>query len=143
MNDEEEVRALVVAYAELLDAGDLDGVAALFEHGEFRSTRGGPPRVGVAAVRSMYDQVVLFPDGTPRTKHVLGNIHVQCDREAGEARASCTFVVLQAPPDGPLRTVLAGLYRDRFTRIDGRWWFAERIVQPDLVGDLTSHMQAR
>ena len=139
--DEEQIRALVVAYAERLDAGDLDGVAALFERGEFRSTRGGPPRVGVAGVRAMYDPVVLYDDGTPRTKHVLGNIEVSCDPGQGSARAACTFVVMQAEPDGPLRAVLAGRYVDRFTREDGRWWFTERVVQPDLVGDLSLHMR--
>ena len=32
----ESIRALIGAYAALLDAGDLDGVAGLFTHGTFR-----------------------------------------------------------------------------------------------------------
>ena len=145
MNDEEELRGLVAAYAELLDAGDLDGVAALFERGQFRSTRGGrlgPPRVGTAAVREMYDGVAIYDDGTPRTKHVLGNIEVACDRTQGIGSAACTFTVVQAAPGAPLRAVLAGRYHDRFLFADDRWWFAERVVHPDLTGDLSSHMRA-
>jgi hypothetical protein len=94
----------------------------------------------VDAVREMYDAVVLYDDGTPRTKHVLGNIEIACDR-AGTAAASCHFVVLQAAPDGPLRAVLAGRYHDSFVFADGRWWFTERVVHPDLIGDLASHMR--
>ena len=127
-----------MAYAERLDAGDLDGVAALFEHGTFRNARGGTPRAGAAEVRRMYDQVRIFDDGTPRTKHVLGNITVGVDEESGTATAACTFTVLQAAP--ALRAVLAGRYLDRFERVDGVWRYAERVVDPALVGDLSTHM---
>jgi 3-phenylpropionate/cinnamic acid dioxygenase small subunit len=140
-DDEESIRALVVAYAERLDAGDLDGVAALFEHGRFRSTRRGDARVGREAVRSMYAPVVIYADGTPRTKHVLGNIEVDVGAStASEATARCTFTVLQAAPGGPLHAVLVGRYHDRFVRTEGTWRFAERTVHPDLVGDLSEHM---
>ena len=144
VNDEEQLRGLVVAYAERLDAGDLDGVAALFERGRFRSSRGGQlgsPRVGTEAVRAMYDDVEIYDDGTPRTKHVLGNIEVACDRTRGTGSAACTFTVVQAAPNGPLRAVLAGRYHDQFVFADDRWWFAERVVHPDLMGDLSSHMR--
>jgi ketosteroid isomerase-like protein len=137
---EEQVRALIGSYAERLDAGDLDGVAALFEHGVFRSARGGAPRVGMAAVRRMYDPVILYEDGTPRTKHVLSNIEIDVDDRAGTATARCTFTVLQSVPGTALQAVLAGRYHDRFERLDGGWHFAERTVHPDLMGDLSRHM---
>lgn len=140
MNDEEQIRALVVAYAERLDAGDLDGVAALFERGQIRSARRSEPLVGREAVRSMYDAVTLYEDGTPRTKHVLGNLEVECDDTRGEASASCAFVVMQADADD-LRPVLSGRYMDRFERHGDEWWYAHRLVLPDLVGDLSAHMR--
>jgi uncharacterized protein (TIGR02246 family) len=140
--DDEAVRALIGAYAERLDAGDLDGVASLFAHGEFRSARGGAPRVGAEAVRAMYDSVVLYADGTPRTRHVLGNLVVTVDRATATATARCTFTVFQHTDGGPLRAVLAGRYHDRFEQVDGRWRFTERVVHPDLLGDLRRHMQA-
>jgi hypothetical protein len=139
LSSAEQIRALVIAYAERLDAGDLDGVASLFAHGTFRNARGGSPRVGAAEVRRMYDQVRIFDDGTPRTKHVLGNLTVDVDDESGTAAAVCTFTVFQAAPS-PLRAVLAGRYLDRFERIDDVWRFVERVVDPDLVGDLSTHM---
>jgi 3-phenylpropionate/cinnamic acid dioxygenase small subunit len=145
VTDEEQVRALVCAYAERLDAGDLDGVAALFGRGQFRSARRGEPLVGVAAVRSMYDSVTIYDDGTPRTKHVLGNIEVDVAGDGGSATAACTFVVMQASDRG-LRPVLAGRYLDRFGRSNGddgdSWHFVERKVEPDLIGDLSTHMRS-
>jgi 3-phenylpropionate/cinnamic acid dioxygenase small subunit len=137
---EAEVRTLVCAYAELLDAGDLDGVAALFAHGTFRSARRGEPLVGAEAVRRMYDPVILYDDGTPRTKHVLGNLEVEVESDAARAAARCTFVVMQAVDGAPMQAVLAGRYHDRFERADGVWRFLERTVHPDLMGDLPRHM---
>ena len=139
---EAAIRTLIGAYAERLDAGDLDGVAALFERGVFRSARGGSVRTGAAEVRRMYDPVILYDDGTPRTKHVLGNVLIDVDHASGSATASCTFTVLQATPDTPLQAVLSGRYVDRFLRADGAWWFAEREVHPELLGDLALHMRA-
>jgi ketosteroid isomerase-like protein len=139
-DDEEQIRALVVGYAERLDAGDLDGVAALFARGRFRSARRGAALVGADAVRAMYDTVVLYDDGTPRTKHVLGNLAVEVAPDRSLATASCTFVVVQASDGGP-RPVLAGRYVDRFARHSDGWAYEERVVEPDLIGDLTTHMR--
>jgi ketosteroid isomerase-like protein len=140
--DHEEIRALITAYAERLDAGDLDGVADLFEHATFRSARTGEARTGRDAVRAMYDPVMLYDDGTPRTKHVLGNVVVDVDPQRETATARCTFMVLQAVQVGRLSPVLSGRYLDAFERVDGRWRFAERVVHPDLLGDLSAHMRS-
>lgn len=142
-DDEESIRGLIVAYAERLDAGDLDGVADLFADAEFRSARGGTPLVGRDAVRRMYEPVRLYEGGVPRTMHVLGNIEVQLDAGGESATASCAFTVLQAVTPGALGPVLAGRYQDRFRRVDGAWRFAERVVHPDLLGDLSGHMGRR
>ena len=96
----EAVRALVVAYAERLDAGDLDGVAALFEHAVLRPARSGRPLVGSDAVRRLYDPVVLYEDGTPRTRHVLSNLEVTLDPAGDGAASRCVFTVWQARPGG-------------------------------------------
>jgi ketosteroid isomerase-like protein len=140
----EEIRALVIAYAERLDAGDLAGVAALFSDGRFRSGRDGSIRVGTQEVRAMYDPVILYQDGTPRTKHVLGNLSIDVDEAHGAANASCTFTVVQASPEHGPRPVLAGRYVDTFRRgDDAQWRFEERTVVPELMGDLAQHMRSR
>ncbi len=140
--DEVAVRGLVHAYCERLDAGDFDGVAALFARGAFRSPA-GTELVGAAAVRRMYDAVIRYDDGTPRTKHVLGTVTVSVDAAAGTATARSHFTVYQQTATLPLQAVLAGRYHDRFVRADGAWWFEERMVRPDLEGDLSQHMGPR
>ncbi|HZP31114.1 MAG TPA: nuclear transport factor 2 family protein [Acidimicrobiia bacterium] len=139
VRDEDAVAALVVEYASRLDAGDLDGVAALFAHGAFRSPA-GTNLVGAEAVRRLYDPVIRYADGTPRTKHVLGNLDVTVDHSAATATARCAFVVLQAVPGFPLQPVLSGRYHDSFAKVDGEWCYLERMVLPDLNGDLSRHM---
>jgi len=141
MSDDEAVRALVVAYAERLDRGDLDGVAALFEHAVVRTTRRSEVLTGAAAVRRMYDPVILYDDGTPRSQHVLSNLEVQVDASAATATSRCTFTVVQARPGRGVLPVLTGRYDDRFARVDGEWRFVERVIRPDLAGDLSDHMR--
>ena len=88
----------------------------------------------------MYDPVVIYDDSTPRTKHLLGNIAVEVDPTRATASSSCTFTVLQAAPGKSLHAVLVGRYEDAFARVDGSWRFADRVVHPDLIGDLAGHM---
>jgi len=133
-----QIEALVYRYAELLDAGDLDGVAGLFEHATWRSARANVS--GTDAVRRMYDGVILYDDGTPRTKHVITNLVIEHDDGATEATARSYFTVLQLK-DARLEPVIAGRYHDRFEQVDGTWRFAERIIHPDLHGDLSQHMR--
>ena len=49
MSDVNDITLLMHEYAFRLDAGDLDGVAALFEHAELGSTRHDRRRRGAAA----------------------------------------------------------------------------------------------
>lgn len=140
--DERAIRALIFAYCDRLDAGDFDGIAALFTRGAFRSPA-GTNLVGADAVRSMYDALVVYEDGTPRTKHVLGTVIVAVDAPANTAVARSHFTVFQQTDALPLQATLCGRYHDRFVRAGGSWWFEERMVRPDLEGDLSHHMAPR
>jgi 3-phenylpropionate/cinnamic acid dioxygenase small subunit len=135
------ITALVHRYAELLDSGDLDGVAALFE----RATWGAGTREftvqGTEQVRHMYDGVILYEDGTPRTKHVITNLVIEVPPDRATAAARSYFTVLQATDGLALQPVIAGRYHDRFARDGDTWRFAQRIIHPDLQGDLSRHMR--
>jgi hypothetical protein len=48
--------------------------------------------------------------------------------------------VYQARPELPLQVVIAGRYADRFARDDDGWYFVERRITADLVGDLRFHV---
>jgi len=140
MSDVDAITALIHEYAYRLDAGDLDGVAALFEHAELGSTRHDRRRRGAAEARTIYDNVVIFDDGTPKTMHQITNVTVQVDGDGATAR--CYFTVLQVTAQG-LHPVLAGEYRDRFERAPDGWRFTERIFDPHLFGDLSRHMRGQ
>ena len=142
MDDERDaIAALVYAYAERLDAGDLDGVAALFASAAVRGERSGTVRRGSAAVAEFYRRTVVLYDGSPCTRHVITNLVVDLDRDGGGAAGRCAFTVLQARPALPLQAILAGRYHDRFAHTAGTWAFRERRILTDLVGDLRWHVR--
>ncbi len=137
-DDRQAIAALVFAYAERIDAGDLDGVAALLRDAVWRSpARPGGVR-GADAIRNLYADVLLY-DGSPCTQHVVTNLVIALDGDTASARAR--FTVLQARPDFPLQAIAAGRYHDAFARRADGWCFTERTVLLDLVGDLTHHLR--
>jgi ketosteroid isomerase-like protein len=133
-----EITALIHEYAFRLDAGDLDGVAALFEHAELGSTRHQRRLRGTAEARTNYDGVIIYEDGTPQTQHQITNVTVEVDGTTAAARSS--FTVLQVTGQG-LHPILAGDYLDRFEQVGGVWRFTERVFDPRLFGDLSRHMK--
>ena len=138
-SDTEAITALVMSYAERLDAGDLDGVASLFAHATWRSAARREPLRGATAVRRAYDAVLLY-DGSPCTRHVLTNLVVQLDGPE-RATARSYFTVLQARPDFRLQPIICGRYHDTFVRVGGTWRFADRFILTDLIGDLSRHLR--
>jgi hypothetical protein len=138
--DIEEIRTLIHEYAFRIDAGDLDGLAALFEHAELGSSIRPERMRGAAEARRNYTGVILYENGTPCTMHCLTNVTISVDGGNRTASARTYFTVLQAVPGFALQPIIAGQYRDRFERRAGEWCFTERIIHPDLIGDLTRHM---
>lgn len=140
-----EIENLMYTYAERIDAGDLDGVAALFAHGRIRGMEDGPPDTvfeGADGVRRMYEMAIrLHGDGTPKTRHFTTNVQVHVDDAAGTARGSAYYCVTQATPELPLQVIVTGRYRDTFHRIDGAWWFDTRIMYVDQMGDTSHHLK--
>jgi 3-phenylpropionate/cinnamic acid dioxygenase small subunit len=145
MNDSaREIENLLYAYAERIDAGDLEGVADLFAHGRIKPTPDADARAtfeGRERVLGLYRSTVrLYEDGTPRTRHATTNAIVEVDEEAGRATARSSYTVFQQTTELPLQPIVAGHYRDSFQRVDGRWWFDTRVIFIDLVGDLSRHL---
>ncbi len=139
-SDRETIATLTYSYAELLDAGDFEGVARLFERATFRSNRRPEVLRGSAEVLDVYRTTVAVYDGKPCTKHVTTNLIMEVDEGSGAAARSY-FTVLQARPELPLQIILSGRYHDRFARTDGVWHFTDRLILVDLVGDLRFHLK--
>lgn len=141
MDDHRAIEALLMTYADRIDAGDFAGVGALFEHGRIvvddsdRTT----DVVGDAAVEAMYTATTRrYDDGTPRTQHVTSNVVVTVDGH--RARSSARFTVLQATPELALQPIITGRYDDTFVNIDGSWWFDERRMTVGFIGDVSHHL---
>lgn len=139
------IENLLYTYAERLDAGDLDGVAALFAHGRICGVEDGPPGTvfsGTAGVRQMYEMATkLYADGTPKTRHFTSNVRVEVDEGAGTAHSTANYLVTQATPDLPLQVIVTGHYHDSFHRVDGDWWFHTRTMFVDQLGDTSHHLK--
>ncbi|MBF9127658.1 nuclear transport factor 2 family protein [Plantactinospora sp. S1510] len=132
---------LIAAYAELVDAGDFVGLANLLADASFTSHSGERLDGRDAVDRLAQETLVIYDDGTPRTKHVTTNLIVEVDEAAGTADSRSCFTVFQALPDFPLQAVACGRYRDRFERRDSGWRFVARQVSTDLVGDVSRHLR--
>jgi len=139
-DDARTIENLVYAYAERIDAGDLDGVAELFRHGRIEAAPGVVIE-GIDEVRSLYAGATrLYDDGTPRTKHVTTNVAVEVDVDAGTGTARSYYTVFQQTDELTLQPIIAGRYRDTFHRVDGEWHFDTRAILIDLTGDLSHHL---
>src|ERR1700685_3577865 len=134
------IENLIATYAELVDDGNFAGLGALLANATF--TGGGAPVSGSDAIENMFqDTLIVYDDGTPRTKHLTTNIAIEVDEEAGTAVSRSYFTALQALPGLPLQPIASGRYHDRFERRDGQWRFAERRVRVDLTGDVSRHLR--
>ncbi|HEY1740598.1 MAG TPA: nuclear transport factor 2 family protein [Acidimicrobiia bacterium] len=143
-DDYEAVRALIHEYCFRIDAGDLDGLAALFDRAELGSSVRPERMRGREEARHYYDGVMLYDDGTPQTMHCITNITITMDADSRAANARSYFTVLQSRPGLTLQPIIAGQYRDRFAcDDDAGWHFTERIIHPDRLGDLSKHMNQR
>jgi len=137
------VADLVATYAERIDAGDFEGVADLLAAAEVTFEGYDDVRRGRDEVLALYNATTRrYEDGTPRTKHLVTNLIVEVDEEAGTAASRSYFTVLQAVPgELALQPIIAGRYRHRFERVDGAWRIGALHMLVDLVGDLGHHLR--
>jgi 3-phenylpropionate/cinnamic acid dioxygenase small subunit len=134
------IQNLIASYAELVDDGDFAAVGSLLADATFTAAAGSVS--GRDAIEKMLrDRLIVYDDGTPRTKHITTNVAIEIDEGSGTAVSRSYFTALQALPSLPLQPIVSGRYHDRFARRDGRWRFVERRVRTDLVGDMSRHLR--
>jgi 3-phenylpropionate/cinnamic acid dioxygenase small subunit len=134
----EAIRNLLGTYCEVMDAGDWDGLGALFAHARFKDENGTEITSGASGVAKLYGVMVQLHDGSPRTRHLVSGPVIEVDGEQAVCRSS--FLVVQQVGEGPLQAVAAGRYRDAFAVIDGSWCFTERQFFLEQRGDMSSHL---
>lgn len=141
MNSETHITNLLYLYAELMDAGRLKDVAALFARARVK-LGGGQVVEGSAPLLKQWRAFVrLYPCGTPRTRHAITNAIVEVDEAAGTARSRSCYTVFQHTDALPFQAICGGRYHDEFVREDGAWHFAARDYSLlDFTGDLSQHL---
>jgi hypothetical protein len=138
MGDREDILHLMNQYCFAVDTGDLEGFAGLFEHGQW-AMESMRPRIGKQAVLDFLKGVRIYPDGTPRTKHVSSNVDIKIDKAKGVATGQSYVTVFQQTDDFPLQPIFSGHYFDEFECVDGAWRFVSRSIRSTLVGDMSAH----
>ena len=135
-----EIPNLLYRYADAIDAARFDEAAALFDHGAVWVQ--GQHIQGREAIATMWRRWVrLYPDGTPRTRHLVTNPLIELSDDGLTARCRSQWTLLQATENVPLQVVATGRYDARFALLEGRWHFTERrYAGMDLMGDVSAHL---
>jgi 3-phenylpropionate/cinnamic acid dioxygenase small subunit len=139
--DEREITELLYRYAELIDAGDFDGVGRLLS----RSTFGGPASGSVSGADNIAKLFAMttrrYPEhgNTPRTRHLVLNPVVELSGD-GTAATRSTFCVMQDTETVSIQPIVVGRYYDAFARDDQGWYFTERKVDIQMIGDVSAHL---
>jgi 3-phenylpropionate/cinnamic acid dioxygenase small subunit len=140
-DDKLAITELLYRYAELIDAGDFDGVGQLLARATFAGTR-SPQTSGAEAIAKLFATTTRrYPDfaNTPRTRHLVLNPRVEVSDD-GTAIARSTFCVVQATETVPLQPIVAGRYFDSFSCDDAGWYFTARQVDVEMIGDVSAHL---
>ena len=138
MSDKVEITELLYRYAELIDSGDFDGVGRLLARASFGGTS-TPSVSGAENIAGLFGMTTRrFPNGSPKTRHLVLNAIVEVDGDVATARS--TFCVVQATDAVPFQPIVAGRYYDRFARDADGWYFTERKADVEMVGDVSDHL---
>lgn len=136
MSEAHEITNLLYRYSAYMAAGKFEESAELFRYAQFL-TSSGKIIDHKELLEFWRSTVILYEDGTPKTKPIVANPIIEIDEASGVAECHSQYVVLQSLPERPLSIIAAGRYDDKFERVDGRWRFSFRKSTLDMAGDLS------
>ncbi|CAA0097106.1 Uncharacterised protein [BD1-7 clade bacterium] len=132
--DYQQITHLIYGYARFVDQGNFAAVGRLFQHGKIIAPAAPDGISGTQAVKDMFrNAVILRPDGTPRTQHLISNLTVSAvDRKTVHAESRLT--VLQQSDSENIDILICGTYQDIFERHENAWAFSQRVISIDFSG---------
>ena len=137
MSSEVQIANLLYRYAECIDTGNIEGAADLFRNATVKIREG--ERTADEILEIWREFLIIYENGTPRTKHVITNPIIEVDEAAGKATCRSYYVVFQ-DFDGKVHPIVAGRYHDWFERHDGVWRYSYRDYSlMDHLGDMSHH----
>lgn len=134
-----KIQNLLHSYPYALDRGDFGAVGELLAHADVYSA--GilmASKDPIAIAKSFRDWVIVYGDGTPRTRHYLANMIINADGP-DEAVVKSYVMVFQQHSTFPLQPIIGGDYLDRLKRVADTWRIVERRMGNDLIGNLVNH----
>lgn len=140
MNSKEEIVKLINQYSFTIDSGDLEGFAALFEKGEWIFANAEAVK-GKDLKEKVLDKIILYDDGTPRTRHMTTNMDIEIDEALGVATCTRYVFVVQQTEQLPLQVIYSGEYKDEFARNEKEQWYYKRLkIEKPFFGELKNHL---
>ena len=134
MSADREILKLMNDYCYAIDSGDLKTFGEIIRHAEWIAE-------GKKPGKESQSNLILYPDGTPRTKHTLSNISIEVDEDKGFAKAHSYVTVYQQTDELPLQAIFSGDYFDEFKCVDGSWRFTRREIRNSLIGNMSAHLK--
>jgi SnoaL-like domain len=149
----DQIRNLIHRYSEAVDQGRSEVLDELFEDATVRMAMGsgspGPGTDGGTVSAVFGGGIILYADGTPRTRHLVTNTIIDVDEPAGRPTARSYNTTLQQVPGRAIEIIATAQYEDSFVCAAGSWRFSERVirhtsldgVQRDFIGDMSRHIR--
>ena len=137
-----EITNLLYRYAELIDRGNLEAAAALFNNARIK-IQNSTTLLNACELLTLWKQhLLIYPCGTPRTNHLITNPIIELDGSGLRATCRSCYTVYQATEDFPLQPIASGRYHDEFEQKDGVWRFSFRDYSLlDFPGDMRFHLK--
>jgi hypothetical protein len=141
MNTANEIANLLYRYCAFIDGGDLVSACDLFQHAKLKMITSDEPQDFKVLLALLQQVIIIYPDGTPKTKHVVSNPMIEMDEAKGIASSISYYTVFQATENIPLQVIANGRYIDRFEFADGHWRFSYREGLSDMLGNISGHLR--
>lgn len=121
-SDENAVRNVIARTAITQDARDWEGHAACYLP-DARYTHPKGEIEGAEAIVARSEGALSKLDVS---QHLIGTVHVVVDGDSAESTAYFVAQHVREAAEGGRLYIIAGTYRDTFTRFEGEWRIAHR-----------------
>jgi ketosteroid isomerase-like protein len=140
-----EIKNLVYKYADHIDRGELEALAAMFEQAVLVAVDADGIEAEIRGEQAILDMYRHFTrlyedDGTPHTLHLTSNVIVEVEDNGVAAGGRSYAIVFQARDGFPLQPIIGVRYEDVFLQESGDWRFSRRRIETRLLGDLSHHL---
>lgn len=138
LEDEREIRDLIIRYAQRLDARDHKAYAQLFARDGRWSGRMGDATGPEAIEAMLIEGLGPTPENFRNTRnfHLMSNILIEIDGDTATAESRLVYFARSA--EARPVPMLAGRYEDELVREDGKWRFKFRQV----IGEIPTREEA-